>query len=171
MRVMLSSLFLVAVLVACHDEKTAYREVSDAELREQLMDYNKRKVENEDSLISAFVREYGLDFDISPTGMRYRILNTGGARKVEKGDDVALTYAIHLLDSTPVYASKDNGAFRFTIEQSDAAPGFHELVKRMNYGDSAVTIWPARLGYGIAGDQDRIPLDAILLVDIRILEP
>lgn len=168
---LLTLVFAMTVVSACHDEKTAYREVSDEELREQLMDYNKRKVQNEDSLISAFVEDNNLSFDLSETGMRYKVLDTGGDRPVEKGDAVALTYRIHLLDSTPVYSSDENGPFRFSMEQSDAAPGFHELVKRMNYGDSAVSIWPARLGYGIAGDQDRIPLDAILLVDLRLLEP
>lgn len=155
---------------SCHDEKTAYQQQDPEDLREQLIAYNRQKMENEDSLIVSYVEQHQLNFDRSPTGMRFTIFSGGGTVKPQTFDEVAVRYRIHLLDSTPVYSSDESGLYRFELGRSDAASGFHELVAQMNYGDSARSIWPARLGYGLSGDNDRIPLDAILLVDVWLEE-
>ena len=67
-------------------------------------------------------------------------------------------------------SSKVSGPLQMLVEGSDAPPGFHEVVQYMQSGDSAHCIWPARLGYGMTGDLHKIPLNAILLVDLSVRE-
>jgi len=61
-----------------------------------------------------------------------------------------------------------SGPLQMLVEGSEAPPGFHEVVQKMRRGDSARCIWPSRLGYGMTGDLHKIPLNAVLLVDLEV---
>lgn len=161
------SLLCLAVLLSCAEPATQ-RPISEAELREQLLDYNKAKVVEEDSLIERFMRHHRLDFERTNTGMRYEIRSEEAGETLVPGDVVDARYTIHLLDSTLCYDNTDGEVLRFTIHGSDVAPGFHEMALVIGRNASARAIWPARLGYGLSGDLDKIPLDAILLVDLSL---
>lgn len=159
--------FLLVVIAFGCAEPATQRPISEAELREQLLDYNKSKVVEEDSLIERFMRHHRLDFERTNTGMRYEIIQEGGAT-LAPGDVVEARYTIHLLDSTLCYDNTEGELLRFTIHGSDVAPGFHEMALVIGRNAKARAIWPARLGYGLSGDLDKIPLDAILLVDLSL---
>lgn len=157
----------VVALLGCA-EPTTQRPISEAELREQLLDYNKAKVLEEDSLIERFIRHHRLDFERTDTGMRYEIISEDSGEQLVPGDIVEARYTIHLLDSTLCYDNTEGELLRFTIHGSDVAPGFHEMALVIGRHAQARAIWPARLGYGLSGDLDKIPLDAILLVDLSL---
>ncbi len=167
MNLRLLVILVMGLVVGCAEPATQ-RPISEAELREQLLDYNKAKVVEEDSLIERFMRYHRLDFERTNTGMRYEILRESEEPKLAPGDPVAARYTIHLLDSTLCYDNSDGELLHFTIHGSDVAPGFHEMALLIGRNAQARAIWPARLGYGLSGDLDKIPLDAILLVDLSL---
>lgn len=148
-------------------EAVRHRPLNEAQVKEQLMQYNRSRVAEEDSLIERFMRYHKLDFERSPTGLRYEI-TAAGAEALDDGDHVAVVHRIHLLDSTLCYENQSTAALQFVVNGSDVASGFHELVQLTGRGGAARSIWPARLGYGVAGDLSCIPLEAILLVDIEV---
>lgn len=162
--------FIALFAQACEEEYQRNAPLSEAELREQLFEYNKSKVEEEDQLINDFVKEHPFSFELSETGMRYHVFPVGGGQKIEKGTEVQITFTLRLFDSTLCYTRDKEQPFTFFLDESATASGFHELVRYMSKGDSAVAVWPARLGYGMTGDQDKIPQDAILLVDLKLLD-
>ncbi len=161
-------LFILVAVLSCNDQQHQSRPISEAELKERLLDYNKAKVNEEDDLIDAFLQEHQLDFQKTDTGLRYRLDNDQSGTPLKPGDQVAVKYTIHLLDSTLCYDNFDRDPMWFTVNGSDVASGFHELALLTGRGAKARSIWPARLGYGLAGDLDRIPQDAILLVDLEV---
>lgn len=153
--------------VSC-GEQDQHRPINEAEMREHLLDYNRSKVHEEDSLIERFMRKHQLDWVKSNTGMRYFVSDEGLGLHPKPEDQVVVRYTMHLLDSTLCYSNVNEAPYIFIVNGSDVAPGFHEMVQILKPGGMAQAIWPARLGFGLAGDFDKIPQDAILLVDLTL---
>lgn len=167
-------MYIVVVFVvlgaSCNEQTKHQKPMSDAELRDQLIEFNKDKMNTEDAFISSYVEKYNLAMKRSDTGMRYKLFEVGEGDSISVGDAVEIKYRIRLEDSTLCYSSSVSGPLQMLVEGSDAPPGFHEVVQYMQSGDSAHCIWPARLGYGMTGDLHKIPLNAILLVDLSVKE-
>ena len=170
MRLLVFGIISVILSVqSCGDDRPTPPPVNEAELREQLIDYNRNKMLVEDSLITSYLSEHALSYEKTPTGLRYAVNSSEVGDSLSKGDVVRVAMEIWLLDSTLCYARKEDDPFSFILGESDAPPGLHEMAGLLKKGDSAESIWPARLGYGLTGDQGRIPQDAILLVDLTML--
>lgn len=159
---------LATLLAVSCGEQDQHRPINEAEMREHLLDYNRSKVHEEDSLIERFMRRHQLDWVKSNTGMRYFVSDEGLGLYPKPEDQVAVRYTMHLLDSTFCYSNVNEAPYVFIVNGSDVAPGFHEMVQLLKSGGKAQAIWPARLGFGLAGDFDKIPQDAILLVDLLL---
>lgn len=158
---------LIPMLQACADH-TPNAVIDERGLNEQLMDYNRNRVSNEDALIDSFVSSLNESYETSPTGMRYSILNEGEGLPFAEGDPVEVQYTIHLMDSTLCYDKREGEGLQFIVNGSDVAPGFHQLAGLLKPGGHVRAVWPSRLGYGLAGDMNRIPQDAVLLVELWI---
>lgn len=158
---------LILLLHSCADH-TPNAVIDERALNEQLMDYNRNRVSNEDALIDSFVNALDEEYRTSPTGMRYAILNEGEGLPFAEGDAVQVAYTIHLMDSTLCYDMRNGEHLQFIVNGSDVAPGFHQLAGLLKPGGHARAVWPSRLGYGLAGDMNRIPQDAVLLVELWI---
>ena len=170
MRNFLILLSLLALQASgCHDEKRQQVHVSQAEIQEDLIAYNRKKVERENSTIEHYNDSLNLGMQKSPTGLRYVIDHTGEGDSISFGSKIEVDYSIYLLDSTLCYSSDLTGTRMFSVEESDEMPGMHELVQRMRVGDKARGILPSRLGYGFTGDIERIPQDAVLLIDVHVV--
>lgn len=164
---------LVLVLLAVFSgvgcgEKPQHAQLSEEQVKAQLLEYNRSKVTREDSLIERYLRMHRLDFQTSKTGMRYQLAPNDSFIPLQTEDRVAVSYRMYLMDSTLCYDNFGSEPLRFVVNGSDVASGFHELVQLTGRGGAARSIWPARLGYGVAGDLDCIPLEAVLLVDIEV---
>ena len=164
----LTPLILFGLFVLGCGESAQHRPLNEAQVREQLMQYNRSRVAEEDTLIERFMRRHELDFLRSPTGMRYSIDHQVVGPQLVTGDFVAINFRIYLLDSTLCYDNIGASRVSMVVNGSDMAAGFHELVPIVGRGGVARSIWPARLGYGVAGDLNRIPPEAILLVDLEV---
>lgn len=169
MKYLSSAFILLLIMGASCGERTGHqKQYTEAEIRDQLIDYNKGKMNEEDAFITSYVQLHELDMQKSETGMRYTIFHVGEGDSIKVGEQVEVNYDIRLDDSTLCYSSDRSGALRLLVEGSEAPPGFHEIVQKMKRGDRARCIWPARLGYGMTGDLHKIPLNAVLLVDLEV---
>lgn len=164
-------LFTILALqaAACHDDKKQQTQVSEAQLQEDLIAYNRKKVGRENALINHYHDSLQLGMTKSPTGLRYRVEHTGEGDSITFGTKIEVNYSIYLLDSTLCYSSDLTGSRMIRVEESDEMPGMHELVQYMRIGDRAQGILPSRLGYGFTGDIEKIPQDAVLLIDVNVV--
>jgi len=165
--ILITLLNIFFLLGGCGDGNQ-HRQLSEEQVKEQLLQYNKSRVTQEDSLIDRYVRKHRLNFITSKTGMRYALEPNDRFVPLKTEDLVSVHYRMHLMDSTLCYDNFDGEPLRFVVNGSDVASGFHELVQLTGRGGAARSIWPARLGYGVAGDLDCVPLEAVLLVDVEV---
>lgn len=156
--------------VSCQQNKKKEVVSEPVDIQAQLLEYNKRKIQEEDALIASHAEASPIGFTVSDTGMRYKVFSGGNNNSIKVEDIVGVQYTMRLLDSTLCYENWDAEPLVFKVAKTDVAAGFHELVQKMCPNDSAVAIWPARLGFGVAGDSKKIPQDAILLVDLKVLQ-
>lgn len=105
------------------------------------------------------------------TGVFYQVykpLIKNQSEHIEPGDLVSLTFNLSLLDGTECYSSKNMGIKQFVVEKSEAESGLHEAVQLLHPGDSALIVIPPHRAFGLAGDGNRIPPQAILVYRIRV---
>lgn len=167
-RLILLALLGVFFLLGGCGERNQHRQLSEEQVKEQLLQYNRSRVTQEDSLIDRYVRKHNVNFITSKTGMRYELEPNDSFVPLTTEDFVSVRYRMFLMDSTLCYDNFKGEPLRFVVNGSDVASGFHELVQLTGRGGAARSIWPARLGYGVAGDLDCVPLEAVLLVDVEV---
>ncbi len=87
----------------------------------------------------------------------------------KSGDVVSIVYSLHLLDGTRVTDTDLSGSITFVVGQGNVVSGLHEAVTLLSVGDSARLILPSYLGYGLTGDQNKIPSNAALFYDLSLV--
>lgn len=125
----------------------------------------------------------------TPSGLRYKILQTGTGKKPVEGNNVLINYAGYLEDGSLFDSSiesinkefgkfdenraKQNGyqPFPFPYGKKDGLiPGFLEGLSLMNLGDKALIFIPSKLGYGERGAGNVIPPNANIIFEIEMTE-
>lgn len=140
---------------------------------EDLMKVNKFLVKKDQELIHRYVERHGYPMEKSPSGLWFGIITSGDEtfKELAQKDQYALiSYSISLLDGTLCYSSDSRGLKQFRIGQGGVESGLEEGILKMHVGDSARMILPPHLGYGLTGDQQKIPGRAILVYDVKLLK-
>lgn len=125
----------------------------------------------------------------TPSGLRYKILQSGTGKKPADGATVYIHYAGYLEDGSLFDSSyenvnrelgkfddnraKQNGyqPFPFQYGKKDGLiPGFIEGLEHMNLGDKALVYIPSKLGYGERGAGNVIPPNSNIIFEIEMLE-
>lgn len=122
------------------------------------------------------------------TGLKYLILEKGGAEKPKKGTTVRINYAGffengHLFDSNIIEIAKAHFQYdpqrdalqgynplEYTLGEKNMIPGFIEGIELMNFGDKALVYIPSHLAYGVAGANGVIPPNANLIFYIEMIK-
>jgi len=138
--------------------------------REILLRVNQQLVEEDIQDIEAFIAREGWQMNTTESGLWYMIYETGKGKKAATGMTAMLEYAVSLLDSTVCYSSAQSGPKVFRLGYSDVETGLTEGVLLMREGDKARFIMPPHLAHGLTGDGDCIPLRAIILYDVELVD-
>ena len=110
------------------------------------------------------------DFEVTPSGLRYKILNKGNGDSPTKGDKVKVHYKGMLIDETVFDSSyKRNQPIEFNVGIGQVIPGWDEGIMLLKKGEKAKFIIPSNLGYGEAGAGGVIPSNAILVFEVELL--
>jgi FKBP-type peptidyl-prolyl cis-trans isomerase len=107
--------------------------------------------------------------DESDSGLRYWIYEQADTLRAQTGGHVKINYTVHLMDGTLCYSSDEEGALSFTIGHANVAPGLHEAVCLMGKTEKAKFVFPSHLGWGVTGDSEKIPSDAVLIYDVELV--
>ena len=139
--------------------------------KQNLIDVNKNWIKDESFLIDQFCKRHHLDVVLTPTGVRYYILENTDGVPVVPGDVVTISYEIRLLDSdtTLCYSSKDAN-FSFVVEMDNIESGLHEAITYFKKGEKGYVVLPHYLAHGLIGNMDKIPPLSPVLYKLHLLD-
>ena len=178
MRKLLLSLMIIAILggfVACRDRQATGSVVSTSETTTDekdspYMEGNKNIMRRENEEMLMFIKRYGWEMQRTPTGLYIEILNPGEGDLFRENDRIAMEYRTFLLSGEQVYCSDSTGVKVFLVNRSEEIDALHEAAQMLRPGARARLVIPSYLGYGVAGDGDRIQGLQPFMMEIKILD-
>jgi FKBP-type peptidyl-prolyl cis-trans isomerase FklB len=109
------------------------------------------------------------DIVVLPSGIQYRVLETGSGERPGPDDKVRVHYQGTLLDGSVFDSSLKRGEpAEFPL--AGVIPGFREALSNMQVGDRWEVFIPAALAYGERGAGAKIGPNETLVFDIQLLE-
>ncbi len=159
-------------LFSCRPDKKENEKSNQDWGKEHSVDFNREVNEREQLEISAFLKHHHyLKMDTTVSGLRYMIYKKSEGAKVKNGNEVSVRLKIERLDGTVCYQTDTISGFELIkIGKSEVESGIQEGIKLMRVGEEAKFILPSYLGHGLLGDRYTIPPQAILYVDVKLLE-
>ncbi|MBR3558758.1 MAG: FKBP-type peptidyl-prolyl cis-trans isomerase [Bacteroidales bacterium] len=166
---------LLGSFSACRDRKATGSVVSSSEAPKEDKDApyvegNKNIMRRENDEMQMFIRRYGWNMQRTPTGLYVQVLESGSGEPFKEGDRVAMEYRTFLLSGEQVYSSDSSGVKVFVVNRSEEIDALHEVSQMLRPGAKARLVIPSYLGYGVAGDGDRIQGLQPFMMEIRVLD-
>ena len=164
-------LMLLLVFVSCDDKSPKQQQpVTKSEMKSSMEKANRYMLNEEEEDIENYVKRHGLTMTTTGTGLRYQILKQGSEQKIGKGETVTLEYELHSIAGDLIYSSENDGVKSFIVGEGMVESGLDEAMTYLHRGDVAKLIIPFHLGYGLHGNDDKIPEYATLVYTIKIID-
>lgn len=144
-------------------------EQSDKAQENPYVEGNKNIMRRENEEIQMFLKRYNWTMQRTATGLYINILNQGKGELFKENDKVDLEYSTFLLSGEKIYDSDSFGLKSFIVNRSEEIDALHEAVQLLRPDASAILIIPSYLGYGVAGDGDKIKGLQPIIMKIHIL--
>ena len=167
--IVVSFLFVVVLFSCKHQEKPKQIKIKKADVETIIEETNRKNIAIEDRQIDDFLARRNWSFKKTTSGLRYTIYKKGQGVQPQSGQVVSLEYTLSLIRGDEVYNSLNDGPMTFTVDREEQTAGIHEFVKLMHVGDKAKLIVPSYLGYGVTGDEKKIPPRATLIYDLSLM--
>lgn len=162
---------LLLAFFSCGEKTQKQAEtLSKSEMKSSMEKANRYLLNEEEADIDNYIKRHGLAMTSTGTGLRYQILKQGTERKIGKGERVTLEYELHSIAGDLIYSSEKEGVKTFVVGEGAVESGLDEAMTYLHQGDVAKLIIPFHLGYGLHGDDNRIPEYATLVYTIKITE-
>ena len=169
MKFSLSFLFIALILTSCKNNSMEAK-IDPTEINEKLTKMNRVFVENETKKINDFIMAHLFQTNMTGTGLRYQIYKNGNGEKPDIHSDVEISYKVYLLNGTLCYSSDSVLPTKIRLGVGEQVRGLEEGIMLMATGDKAHLILPSHLGYGMAGDQTKIPPGSALYFDVELFK-
>ena len=163
-------LLLIACLFIASCHRGEQQVVKEDSLQEHMINANKIMVKNESAEIEEFISRHSWKMTSTGTGLRYEIYRHGNGKKADVKNRVTICYTAYLLDGTLCYTVDEKNPLTITLGHGEQIRGLEEGIMQMNEGDHARLVIPAHLGFGIAGDKNKIPRNSALYYDVYLLK-
>lgn len=159
------------ILLSCNTKQQSdKRQVNEKELQEPLLKANKQAVITEDVQIENFITRHKWQMQKTGSGLRYAIYEKGKGSIAQTGRIAIIEYSVELITGELIYTSEDVGPKEFLIGKGGVESGIEEGILLLHVGDRAKFIIPSHLGFGLLGDQNKVPPKSTLIYDIKLLE-
>lgn len=129
---------------------------------ERNIEINKEIVKLKQDTIQQYIKDHNLSMEKSGSGLWYSIKRSNDTTTIKTGDLVKIAYTVTLINGKFCYSSDSTGQKEFKVGQGGVESGLEEAILLMHKGDTANLIIPPHLAYGLIGDQNKIPVLAIL---------
>lgn len=167
-----TGIYLVFALfiISCNEE--VKKPVLDQQkpLKESLEKANRYLVNDEEEDIQNYISRHKLNMVSTGTGLRYQVLREEKGDLIRSGQLVTLDYELKNIMGDMIYTSENDGPKSFVVGHGNVESGLDEAVRHLHKGDVAVVILPSHLGYGLLGDQNRIPERATLVYTLKVAD-
>jgi FKBP-type peptidyl-prolyl cis-trans isomerase FkpA len=137
---------------------------------EVMVRVNKYLVHKDADLIKSYIKRHKYIMTETESGLWYSIIKDGTGQYVEKGDAVTIKYKIELLDGTPCYSSETSGVKTFVVGVGKIEAGIDEGLLLMRKNGKTRFILPPHLGYGLMGDENKIPSRSTLVYEVELVD-
>ena len=162
---------LLLAFISCGEKPQKQAEtLSKSEMKSSMEKANRYLLNEEETDIENYIKRHGLAMTSTGTGLRYQILKQGSERKIEKGERVTLEYELHSIAGDLIYSSENDGVKDFVVGEGAVESGLDEAMTYLHRGDVAKLIIPFHLGFGLHGDDNRIPEYATLVYTVKIID-
>lgn len=162
---------LLLAFVSCGEKPQKQAEtLSKSEMKSSMEKANRYLLNEEETDIENYIKRHGLAMTSTGTGLRYQILKHGSEQKIGKGERVTLEYELHSIAGDLIYSSENEGVKDFVVGEGAVESGLDEAMTYLHRGDVAKLIIPFHLGFGLHGDDNRIPEYATLVYTIKIID-
>jgi len=162
-------LFFTFLNQACKEKTPAISEKDRQENAGKLININRILIKKDQKRIIGYIERKNLKMKETGTGLWYEIEKQGDGEMATKGKFATLDFSVSLLDGTPCYSSKSEGAKTFRIGMGGVESGLEEGILFLKTGGKARFILPPHLAYGLPGDGKKIPARAILVYEVELL--
>ncbi|MAX78801.1 MAG: hypothetical protein CL843_01320 [Crocinitomicaceae bacterium] len=168
--VILATLSLVACQ-SCDQDKQRQKEIARQLEPDSLIEASKHKVEMENLQIDGYIKRRGWNMIKTGTGLRYEVYEEGAEGPLaQTGQVVTIDYQVYLINGEKVYSSEKAGPQSFEIGKADVESGLHEGMHYLKKGDKARLVIPSYLAHGLTGDNYKIPGDATIIYDLKVVD-
>ena len=161
---------LLALFSCKETTKNPSNQVPKGQMKSSMEKANRYLVNEEEQDIGNYIERHGLSMVSTGTGLRYQILKQGSEEKLQKGERVSMEYQLSSITGDLIYSSENEGIKTFVIGKGQVEAGLDEAMTYLHNGDYAKLIIPSHLGYGLHGDDNRIPEYATLIYTIKIID-
>ncbi len=165
--------YLMLVVSSCFiscNHQPEQQVVSADSLKEHLINANKIMLKDESKEIDDFISRHQWKMTSTGSGLRYEIYQQGNGKKAEEKEQITIAYTLYLLDGTQCYSISDKKPLTLITGRGEQTHGLEEGVLLMREGDKARLVLPSHLGYGMLGDDDKIPRSSSLYYDVTLLK-
>lgn len=165
------NVLILSVLVSCTESKNRENgSINDSKLLEEsLVKANKQAVKAENEQIENFLKRYNWQMIETGSGLRYNIYSAGTGEKAQAGKIAVIKYSTRLITGDIIYSSEKDGLKEFMIGRGGVESGLEEGILLLRVGDRAKFIIPSHLGFGLLGDQDKVPPKSTLIYDVELV--
>jgi FKBP-type peptidyl-prolyl cis-trans isomerase FkpA len=165
------SFIISGMMVSCNNTTEApKREINRKTIEEPLLNANKQAMKVEDEQIENYIQRHKWKMTKTGSGLRYAIYKNGDGPKAETGKIAVINYSVELISGEEIYSSGKDGAKEFLIGKGGVESGIEEGILLLHVGDHAKFIIPSHLGFGLIGDQNKVPPKSTLIYDIELLD-
>ena len=117
------------------------------------------------------IEEISVGYEITDSGIRYKLEKLNKNKIPKKGDRVRVHYSGKLIDGTLFDSSyRRNAPFEFNVGLGEVIKGWDEALSILRIGEKGTFIIPSELAYGERGAGGVIPPNANLIFEIELLE-
>lgn len=164
-------LILSDIFVSCNNETEApKKELRRKDIEEPLLNANKQATRIEDEQIENYINRHKWNMTKTGSGLRYAVYRKGNGPKAEVGKIAIIKYSVELISGEEIYSSEKEGAKEFLIGKGGVESGIEEGILLLHVGDHAKFVIPSHLGFGLIGDQNKVPPKSTLIYDIELLD-
>lgn len=160
---------LILALVACEEERPK-QPLNTKQLKEKLIQANKKAVEKEHLQIEGYIKRRKLNTIATGSGVHYQVLEHGDGEQAQDGRFAVVEYELSLINGKTVYSTKEKGPEEFLIGKDNVESGLHEAIKLLKVGDRAIIIIPSYLAHGLAGDFNKVPVKATIIYNLKLVD-
>lgn len=134
--------------------------------KENMINANKVIAQSEHTQITNYIERHGWQMTQLSNGEWIEEYQKGKGSPISYEDSCHVRYRLEALNGKVIYDGQEE---TFVVGRNQTTVGLDRAVMEFRRGSKARIIAPSDLGYGVAGDGDRVPSRTVLIYDLEVL--